>query len=48
MHKIQIYHQSIRNLRIAPMDQVFCDKNFAQIILGIKIVWKFLSEGVIE
>ena len=26
----------------------FCDKNFAKITLGIKIIWKFISEDVKE
>ena len=29
-----------------PRDQLFCEKTFIQICLGIRIVWKFMSEGV--
>ena len=33
-------------LRIVPPEQIFCDKIFAQITLGIKIIQRFISEGV--
>ena len=35
-------------LKIGKSIYIFCDKNSAKITLGIKIVWKFISEGVNE
>ena len=33
-------------IRIVPRDQLFSDKIFAKITLGLKIVGKFISEAV--
>ena len=38
--------RDVKTLIMVLRDKLFCDKNFTKITLGIKIVWKFISEGV--